>query len=172
MTVDIGALRKFQDLWGPVLESIPAVIEATAKKEDLDRAIAIQNKALEKAKQDVASAYDEADKRLAAVNLELEALMVQKTQTTDAIATERVKANEAAVIALQEAQAQLAAVNLKVQASTEKLNSIGADYAAKIAEAQMAHDAAVAKMDAEIKSLEDRGSKAEKALEALRAKLG
>jgi len=44
MSIDIGALRKFQDLWGPVLETIPAVIEATAKQDDLARAIAAQNK--------------------------------------------------------------------------------------------------------------------------------
>lgn len=172
MTVDIGALRKFQDLWGPVLESIPAVIEATAKKEDLDRAITIQNKVLEKAKQEVTTAYEEADKRLAAVNQELELLMAQKAQTSEAIAAERVKANDAAANALREAQGQLSVVNLKVQSATEKLSNIGAEYAAKIAEAQAAHEAAVAKMEAEIKSLEDRGSKAEKALETLRAKLG
>lgn len=172
MSVDIGALRKFQDLWGPVLETIPAVIEATAKQDDLARAIAAQNKLLDKAKQDVTTAYEEADKRLAAVNEELSSLQAQKVQVAAGIASDQAKANEAAAAAMADMQAKLDLAGQRLAQATEKLNGVEADFAAKTAMAQAAHDAVLSNMAGEVKAMEDRQAKAEKALEALKAKLG
>ena len=172
MTVDIGALRKFQDLWGPVLETIPAVIEATAKQDDLARAIAAERKALDKAKQDVTAAYDEADKRLAAVNAELDSVRAQKAQVIAGIEGLQQKAKEDAAAALDAVQAKLDVANKSLAQATEKLNGVESDYASKTAMAQAAHDAVLSKMASEVKAMEDRQAKAEKALEALKAKLG
>ena len=56
--------------------------------------------------------------------------------------------------------------------ATEKLSGVEADFASKTAMAQAAHDAVLSKMAGEVKAMEDRQAKAEKALEALKAKLG
>ena len=172
MSIDIGALRKFQDLWGPVLETIPAVIEATAKQDDLARAIAAQNKLLDKAKQDVAAAYEEADKRLVAVNEELESLKSQKVKVVEAITAEQAKSKESADVAMADVKTKLDLAVQKLVQATEKLNGVEAEYATKVVMAQAEHDAALNKMASEIKAMEDRHAKAEKALDSLKAKLG
>jgi len=172
MTVDVAALRKFQEVWGPVLEAIPAVIEAVAKQDDLVRITAEQQKAVDKAKQEIASAYEQADRRLQAANDELDKIAEQKAKTQEAIESQRNAADEAASQAKAQAQANLDAIKQKTFDASLQLNSVEAEYAAKLADAKSAHAAAVAEMEAEIKSLESRKVQAEKALETLRAKLG
>jgi len=172
MAIDISALRKFQDLWGPVLEAIPAVMDAVAKQSDMDREMQVQNKALEKAKQEVAAAYEEANKRLVAVNAELDSIERQKSDTLAAIADEQAKAKDAAAGVLAAEKKKLQAVNQQIQQATEKLSKVESDYAAKLALAQAEHTAVMAQMEDAVKAMEDRQAKAEEALEALKAKLG
>ena len=40
MAIDVGALRRFQETWGPVLDAIPAVVNMAEQQADLDRALA------------------------------------------------------------------------------------------------------------------------------------
>jgi chromosome segregation ATPase len=172
MAIDISALRKFQDLWGPVLEAIPAVMDAVARQSDIDREVQVQIKALEKAQQEVASVYEEANNRLTAVNAELDAIALQKCETLAAIADEQAKAKEATASALSAEKKKLQAVSLQVQQVTEKLEKVEAEYAAKLASCQADHATVLARMENEVKAMEDRQAKAELALEALKAKLG
>jgi hypothetical protein len=172
MAIDISALRKFQDLWGPVLEAIPAVMDAVAKQSDMDREVQVQIKALEKAQQEVASVYEEANKRLTAVNSELDVIALQKRETLVAIADEQAKAKEVAASALAAEKKKLQAVNLQVQKATEELGKVELEYAAKLALVNAEHAAAMEKLEAEVAAMEDRQAKAETALEALKAKLG
>ena len=53
--MDIAALKKFQEVWGPVVEAIPAVIDATQNKADLDRAIAFKRQEFERIQADIAA---------------------------------------------------------------------------------------------------------------------
>lgn len=172
MTIDVGALRKFQDTWGPVLEAIPAVLDAVAKQDDFARLEAEQNKALEKAKQEVAQAYEQADKRLEAVNAQLESLTKQQAAVAAAIASDRANAAEAAEAAQAAAKAKLDALTQQVNAVQARINGLNTEYASKRAAAEAEHASAVVAMAAEIKALEDRKAEAEKALEVFRAKFG
>lgn len=172
MAVDVGALRKFQDTWGPVLEAIPAVIEAVAKQDDFVRLEAEQQKLLDKAKQEIAGAYAQADKRLEAVNAELDALAKQKLSMQTAIESQRAEADAAAKVAQADAKTKLDTLNKQIDATAARLSNLGADYAAKLADARAAHEAAVQSMQSEIRGLEQRKYQAQQALDALRAKLG
>lgn len=172
MSVDIGALRKFQDLWGPVLEAIPAVIDAVAKKNDFDRGLIEQKLAFEKAQAEVANVYAQADKYAADANADLERVKAGHAKFMADAAAQRASEND--VLAAQQAdiKAKLTALNQKVASAQEKLGWVDTEYAAKLTQAQADHAAALAAMEAEIKATEDRRAKAEKALDVLRSKLG
>lgn len=172
MAVDIGALKKFQDLWGPVLESVPAVIDAVSKKEDMDRGIAEQKRLYEKAEKDVADAKAEAQRVRAEAQAEMQRLSDERTQMLASMEAERVAINNQIADQKADAKAKADALSKKIADAEAKLGSLDSDFLTKHAQAQAAHDQALADMEAEIKALEDRKGKAEKALEALRAKLG
>lgn len=172
MTVDVGALRKFQETWGPVLDAIPAVLEAVAKQDDFVRLEAEQQKLLDKAKQKIDSAYAEADRRLEAANAELDKIAKEKQSLQTAIESQRENAAAAAKKAEDDAKAKLDAVNFQLISTSVKLEKLDAEVAAKLSQAKAAHAAAVVAMEAEIKVLEQRKAQAEQALEALRVKLG
>lgn len=172
MAIDISALRKFQDLWGPVLEAIPAVMDAVAKQSDMDREIRVQIKALEQAQKEVALVYEDANNRVTAANSGLDVIAIQQRETLASIADEQAKAKEAASSALAAEKKKLQAVNLQVQKAAEELGKVESEYAAKLALVNAEHAAAMKKLEAEVVAMEDRQAKAETALEALKAKLG
>lgn len=172
MNVDIGALRKFQDLWGPVLDSIPAVIEAVAKKDDFDRGLAEQKRAFEKAQSEVAKLYADADAHVAAAQAELERLKAEQAQFMNDASAKRAAENEVLAAQKADVKAKVDALNQKVAEAQARVDAVNSEYAKRLADAQAAHAAAVDAMETEIKTLDERRVKAEKALEALRAKLG
>lgn len=172
MAVDIGALRKFQELWGPVLEALPAVMDAVAKQEDFDRWLHKAQLDLDAANAKVQAAKDDAQKVRAkaaedeaAMNARVKAaLEAADKRAADAEEESRVRikaAKERAVAAEQQAILQEAAVK-----------TAQSQVQAKIAEAQKAHDITVGNLAAEIKALEDRKAAVEAAIEALKSKLG
>ena len=172
MTIDINALRKFQDVWAPVLEAIPAVMDMAAKQADIERGMVIAAKDLEKAKAEIQKAYDEADKRLVALNADMDAAIAARTAALADIADAKKKASEAAKTAEQKALNKLAEVEAKIKERTMDLATLSEEYAAKRNSAEEALKGLIAEQEAKLKDVEKRYAAAEKALEALRAKLG
>ena len=88
MAVDIGALRKFQELWGPVLEALPAVMDAVAKQEDFERWLHKAQLDLDAANAKVQAAKDEAS-RVRAKAADEEAAMNERIKAALAAADKR-----------------------------------------------------------------------------------
>lgn len=172
MSIDIGALRKFQDMWEPVLQAIPAVMELEAKKADMERWLASEQAKLAKAQAEVAATYEEADKRLEAVNKQLAAAMEDTAAAKAEAAEIKRSAAEKAKEAMAKAQAKVDALDQQTLYQAAALKTISDEYATKLSQAQAAHAMAVKGMEAEIIDLEKRKAAAEKALDTLRAKLG
>lgn len=172
MTIDVGALRKFQDLFGPAIEAIPAVIEAVERKADMDREVAAHRAKMDKAQAEIQKAYDAADVRLNQFNADISALQVQKTELEVSIRDAKREAAEAARTAKAKAEADLDAVIRAVEQTKAVLAGVEAQVAARTAAAEAEHKVAVAAMQDEIAQLDKRRKTAEAALETLRAKLG
>jgi chromosome segregation ATPase len=172
MAIDLNALRKFQDLWSPVMEAIPAVMDMAAKQADLERGLTKMAKDLAKAQAEVQKTYDEADARLIAVNKDLEAAIAAKAETMDSIEVAKRSAALAADEAAKKAAAKLADTDAKIKEKTATLASLDKEFAAKIAEAKAAMQTELDDLTAKIKDAEKRYATAEKALESLKAKLG
>lgn len=171
-TMDIAALRTFQDTWGPVLNSIPAVINMAESFADVERALNAKRKELDTVAAQVDAAMDEGNAKhadlqdkIAAVSATLAdatsdytqkqadmnaALKALEASISDEIAKSRVLAN-AEIIAIQD----------RVKAEKAKLDQVVAEQneAVKAGEARLA-------------DIEARVANAEKALDKLRAKLG
>jgi len=172
MTIDIGALRRFQATWGPVIDVIPDVINMVEQQADLDRALAANRLELNKATAEIDEAYAEATKQLAASKEELAATGKQKAAVAAEIVASRQTAAEAAEAADASAKARLAAIEAQITESSAVLAKVDGRIAADTAAAQAEHAVAVKAMQAEIVDLEKRKAAAEKALDTLRAKLG
>lgn len=172
MTIDIGALRRFQSTWGPVIAVIPDVINMAEQQEDLERGLVAKRLELGKAADEIASAYAEADKRLATLNEELVAAGVKRVAVVAEINEAKKAASDAAKAADDAAKARLAAIEARITESSAVLAKVADKIASDTSAAQADHAAAVKVMQAEIMDLEKRKVAAEKALDTLRAKLG
>ena len=171
MKVDIAALNKFADTFGPAIAAIPAVIDAVSKSNDLERHIAQKQQELQRVLQDIDKAKAEGE------------AFVKNTQTRadELIESANKYAQEVAVrIDAEKAQAKdaLTVLNdhsVKAQAAVfaaeQKRRDAEDATAAKIAELDAAHAVKVKQLESEIEDLEARRAKADKALAALRAKL-
>lgn len=172
MTVDIGALRKFQETFGSAIEAIPAVIEAAERQADMQREVEAHKAKMQKAKDEIQNVYDKADERLKQFNADISRLQAQKDALTQEIRAERAAADASAAQAQAEAKEKLAQIQAETKRATDQLAGIRAAVAAQTAVAQAEHDASVQVMKNEIADLERRRSLAEQALDSLRAKLG
>jgi hypothetical protein len=172
MAIDTTALRKFQDLWGPVLEAIPAVLEATAKKADVERELRIKQIEIDEAGKKIDAAFVEADKRLSSVNSEMEQAMQQKEKALAEIEAAK-KAQAADDVKAAEAQRKLVDDwNKKIASLQSQFSNVEAEHAKKVAAAEASFAEKTAVLEADVKDLEKRKAAAEKALDALRSKLG
>jgi len=172
MTIDIGALRRFQATWGPVIDVIPDVINMAEQQADLERGLAAKRLELTKATAAIDAAYEEADKRLVTLNAELVEVSSQKAAVAVEIDAAKQAAAEAARTADASAKERLAAIETQITESAAVLAKVGVQIAADTSAAQAEHATAVKVMESEIMDLEKRKAAAEKALDTLRAKLG
>ena len=172
MPIDTSALRKFQDVWGPVLDAIPAVLEAVAKKADVERELRIKQTELEGADVKISDAFVEANKRLSSVNSEMEQAVEQKAKALADIEAAK-KAWAAANASAEEVQRKIADEwNKKIAALQSQFSNVEAEHAKKVSAAEADFASKIAALDADVKDLEKRKATAEKALETLRSKLG
>ena len=172
MTIDIGALRRFQSTWGPVIDVIPGVINMVEQQADFERGLAAKRIELNNATAEIASAYEEADKRLIALNAELVAASTQKSEVLAEINEAKKAAVEAAKVADAKAKVRLSAIEDQITESSAVLAKVKDKIAENTSAAQAEHAQIVLVMQAEILDLEKRKAAAEKALDTLRAKLG
>jgi uncharacterized small protein (DUF1192 family) len=172
MAIDTNSLRKFQEIFTPILELIPTVLAAEAGKRDLEREIVLKKAELDKADKDITKAFEEADKRLIAVNSEMEKAMQQKAKTEKDI--EDAKKADADNRAKAEAvfNQTVNEWNQRIAVLQSQFSNVQADYNKKVVDTEADFAGRVLALEAEVKDLEKRKAAAEKALDALRSKLG
>lgn len=172
MSIDIGALRQFEASWKPVLDSIPAVIEMSQQRNELEKAVEAKRKEFAAAEQEIKDAYAEADKRLSEVNSQME----QAIKAKQDVLAETARLVEARSLEIAEAGATrkktLAATEKKLAEVEAKLAEVEANIAAKVAACDAEIEAKKATAEAALAAVEAKRKAAETVLESLRAKLG
>lgn len=172
MAIDTGALKKFVETFGPAVEAIPAVLEATANKDALGREIKKQEKELEKAKAAVAQTYSEADAYAGHAKVQAEAMLAERTKVQNEIAADKREAATKAREAEAKAKEKLALAEGKVADAEARLKTVDKELKARLAEADKQYAVKVEALEEQIKDLEKRHASAEKALATLLKKLG
>jgi phosphoenolpyruvate-protein kinase (PTS system EI component) len=172
MAIDVGALRKFQEVWAPVVACVPAVLDMAAKQADFERGLAQAAIDLEKAKAEVQGVYDAADARLVQVNAEL----LAQQQAAAQVKADAVEAKKKASAAQKAAEAKLAETLATADAAltAKKAELADVDRALALAKQQAAadHEAYLSDLAAKAADAEKRLAAAERALESLKSKLG
>jgi hypothetical protein len=172
MEINSRELQKFLDVFGPVVATLPAVINAAEKKEELGRHIAILEGRRDAAVADAAKVTADSVAAVAQANTDLKDIAAQK-----AALAQEIKASAADNKAKIAEAKKVAQVSIdEVNAGVEQAKVAAADEVAKIeaqkTEAWASLAAASADLTAQIADLEKRKTAAEKALDTLRAKLG
>jgi len=172
MAIDTAALKKFQEIWGPVIEAIPAVLDMAASQADWERAITVKKIEFEEAGKKIDAAFVEADKRLSSVNSEMEQAMQQKAKALADI--EDAKKAQADNFAKSQQAFSVTEMDWvqKTAALQAQFAQVEANLAKKVADAEADFAGRVLALEADVKDLEKRKAAAEKALDALRSKLG
>jgi hypothetical protein len=170
--MDINALRKFADTFGPAIEAIPAVIDAVSKKADLDREMAVLLKDIAAAKVEIQKSYDEADARIAVANQTLTELLEKQGQVVKETDAARKAADEKAKRTLTATNDKVVAAEAQLAGLQNKILSADADLQAKLQAMELEASNKQAELEAKTKDAEKRFAAAEKALESLKAKLG
>ena len=172
MGINVSALRKFQELWAPVMEAIPEVLEVAEKQADWTRALEIQKLEFEKGQKKLDDAVEEASKRIEAMKADTEAFAQQREKAlSDISIAKQVRADEEAAEkktrdkAISEWKAKIA--NLEA-----KFADVQKNYDKKSADAEKDFADKMQGLEAEVSKLESRKADAEKALNALRNTLG
>ena len=170
--IDVGAVKQFQAIWGPVLDTIPAVLDLAAKQSDLEREINAKQKLLDKLTKQVEAAAAESEAQIAALKEAAQAVSIEHSKVASEVGDAKLALNK-----------ELEEYKLQIKGSIDIANAEAAQAVKDAKQAVKANNARIAELDAEyngrrdaleaeIKAIEDRKAVAEKALDAIRAKLG
>lgn len=172
MSINTKALKDFQKVWEPVIESIPLVLSAVNAKGDLDRQIAAKQAELDEANEKIKAVFDKAEQELDGLKAQADSIRQEQADVIAEITRNKSEARAEADKAKQKVKDSLTAAEAKLEHLKAKVSSVEADWQEKETIAAARHAAKVAGFEAEIADLEKKKASAEKTLDNLRKKLG
>lgn len=172
MGINVKELRKFQELWAPVIEAIPAVLDMADKQSDWNRALEIQKLEYEEGQKRLNDAVEEASKRVEAMRADTEAFAQQREKALSEISiAKQVRVDEE----IAEKKARDKAISewkSKISVLEGKFAEVQKNYDKKNADAEKDFADKLQKLEAEVIKLEKRKADAEKVISSLRNTLG
>lgn len=171
VAINTGELQRFSEVWAPVINALPAIINAVGHKDELQRHIGILSAQRDAVVAETAKAKADLDKRIESAREALRQLEKERLAEIEAVkvakreAAEQIKVFEVSVKAAEDrATAQIALHNFTVD-DAESLKKT------RIKEVEDSVNALRAEKMAELESIEKRVSSAQGSLDRLRAKL-
>lgn len=172
MSINTKELQRFHDVWGPMINSLPTVINATERMADLEKYLAELNAKADTVKVESQRELDLKNAQVSAANEQLNTLRAKKRQIeseTDAA----LKIQKAKMAQIQsEVEAKVAECSDRVNAAQARAAQAEAMAAAMFAEADKVVADKMVELGKEVAAADKRVRDAETALDKLRAKLG
>lgn len=172
MNLNPKELQKFYDLWSPMLQALPAVIEAAEREDELKRGVTI----LEKKLQDIQTQIADEEARVEPVRKDTNdrIRLIRDQQTEAQRGYEQYVADAKAHIVKidEETEAEVARIKAKVSVAGAELQSAEREVVVAKAKANAEAKQQKAELEAEIADLEAKKKSIEDALESLKAKIG
>ena len=172
MSINISALKQFQETFGPAIESIPAVIESAKQLKAVDREINIKRKELEKLDAAGEKIVEDAEAKVASLKEDAAKLNTKRTKLKSDISQA-----ESRLAAAEQAASVLEADNAKVTETAiaqrqAQINALSDVYKNKVVALEADYAEIKKRLDDEIKALDNKRKSVEQSLERLKAKLG
>jgi chromosome segregation ATPase len=172
MNLNPRELQKFYDLWAPMLQALPAVIEAADREEELKRGVATIERQLQVVQQKIADEEARIDPVRESV-----AANIQKLKESQAVAQQgydQYLADAKAHIEKLDGEVaeKVAAINERAKVATNDLRSVERDLVVAKAKADAELKQQKDEIEAEIAELAAKKKSIEDALESLKAKIG
>ena len=170
--IDIGAIRAFQNMWGPVLQVLPAIMDTVERKADIDRELAQSQQAVIDA-QAVADANQKAAlAALEGIKESIDSAIFEKAVVQKDIDNLQVVATAQRTAWAAEQDAANASFSNTMQDLNSKINALSTTYQNAEAAAIATHADMLVGFANDIAALEQRRAVAQSAMDALRSKLG
>lgn len=172
MNLNPKELQKFYDLWSPMLQALPAVIEAAEREDELKRGVTILEKKLQDIQTQIADEEARVDPVKKAVDDRIRQIRDQQTEAQRGYEQYIADAKAHIVKIDEETEAEVARIKAKVSVAGSELQSAEREVAAAKAKANAEAKQQKAELEAEIAELEAKKKSIEDALESLKAKIG
>lgn len=172
MAINPKELQRFLDVWQPVIQALPAVINAAEYEAELGRHVAILESQRDEALAKTAEAAEQSAKLVAAAKDELKKLESKKLSLAQDAQSATDAMNSEVAAAKVQADLAIDALQRSVEDARKAADAERTAIAAATAEAAAAATTALDDLKQQVAELEKRKAAGEKALDALRAKLG
>lgn len=172
MTINTKELQQFYNVWGPMITSLPAIINAAEHEAELQTSVArLQTQAQAAIAKSDKVVADQA-KGLEVINAQMQALAAKSHEASQA-ANAHEKACAARVLtATKQADVDVAAQAARTEEVRADTATVAAALQGRMAEAEDTYNTHAAKLQQQTDALEAKRALAEKALAALRTTLG
>lgn len=172
MNLNSKELQKFYDLWSPMLQALPAVIEAAEREDELKRGVTV----LEKKLQDIQTKIADEEARIEPVRKSVDdAIRQLRDQQKEAqLGYDKYISDAKAHIASVDETVDIDVARIRAKVTAVNNDLYSAERAAAAAKAKINAEAKQQKdeLEAQIAELEAKKKSVEDALESLKAKIG
>ena len=172
MNLNPRELQKFYDLWAPMLQALPAVIEAADREEELKRGVATVERQLQAVQQKIADEEARIDPVRKSVAENIQKLNESQTEAKSGYDKYVADAKAHIVKIDEEVEVEVARIKAKATAAGSELQSVEREAAVAKAKANAEAKQQKADLEVEITELEAKKKSIEDALESLKAKIG
>ena len=172
MTLNSKELQKFYDLWSPMLQALPAVIEAAEREEELKRGVTILETKLQNIQTQIASEEARVEPVRKDVDDQIRKIREQRAEAQRGYEQYVADAKAHIVKIDEETEEEVTRIKAKITVAGSELQSAERDVAAVKAKANAEAKQQKAELEAEIEALEAKKKAVEDALESLKAKIG
>jgi chromosome segregation ATPase len=172
MNLNPRELQKFYDLWAPMLQALPAVIEAADREEELKRGVATLERQLQTVQQRIADEEARIEPVRKTVSENIQKLKESQAEAERGLNQYVADAKAHIEKVDAEVEEKVAAINERAKAATNDLRVVERDLAAAKAKADAELKQQKAGIEAEIAELESKRASVEEALASLKAKIG
>lgn len=170
--IDVGALRRFQDLMTPIMSAIPSLFDLEAQQRDADRALQAKKAEAAEIERQAQQKQALADSQLASAQQSAISAKAETNRQIDALKQADAAFAESQKVAVKHRDDALAALDKKIADRQAELAGLDAELLSGREDILKSHQALSDSLKQETEALEASRANARGALDALRTQLG
>jgi hypothetical protein len=170
--INSAELRKFAEVWGPLVLSMPRVITAVDRVEELERHVLVLENRRDEASAEAARLKTQGEQDLANSRLALVDLNRERQEASQLVTAHKKACDQRIKRAEEEFESAISAIKSQVDAAKKEQLSTIQGLKAETDAARNQHAEEMRQMAAEIQDLVDKKATAQSALDEIKSRLG